>query len=316
MRRALLLLPILAAFAPALLADDEATVTANSLNVRRGPSTDEPVLFQLARGDRVRVLARRGEWYSVEVGEGASKRQGWAHSGYVRLDPATVPEAPATREARLEFVLDVDRSALELLEDDGRRWLGFEWARNDYPGSPDGPNEGEARAIARRLAGMVPERRVNTGPHRLPFDYEKISAQWVPVPGREGLKLHRFAAESFDAMRKAAAADGVTLRVLSAARTLEHQKRLAASNSNPEAVAQGTSTHNYGLAIDLAMSPGAGREFEEITTRPFTNVIGMRSSPVYKWMFFFGAEHGWYPYHNEPWHWEYNPEGLADRFPG
>ena len=45
-----------------------------------------------------------------------------------------------------------------------------------------------------------------------------------------------------------------------------------------------------------------------------SNVAGMRASPVYKWMLLRGAEFGWFPYGNEPWHWEYNPEDFRDRF--
>ena len=116
-------------------------------------------------------------------------------------------------------------------------------------------------------------------------------------------------------MRAAAQRDGVSLRLVSAARTPAQQKRLAGGNRNGAAVAQGVSAHNYGLAIDLAMSPGAATPLKEVTTRPFSNVMAMRSSPVHKWMFCFGREFGWYPYTNEPWHWEYNPEGLKARFP-
>ena len=116
-------------------------------------------------------------------------------------------------------------------------------------------------------------------------------------------------------MRRAAARQGVELKVVSAGRTPSHQARLRQGNKNAHALAQGVSAHSYGLAIDLAMSPGAGRTFAEVTTRPFSNVLLMRAAPAHKWMVLFGEEFGFYPYTHEPWHWEYNPPGLSERFP-
>jgi hypothetical protein len=37
-------------------------------------------------------------------------------------------------------------------------------------------------------------------------------------------------------------------------------------------------------------------------------------SPVHKWLFVNGEQYGWYPYQNEPWHWEYNPPGFRELF--
>ena len=49
-------------------------------------------------------------------------------------------------------------------------------------------------------------------------------------------------------------------------------------------------------------------------------VVRMRESPVHKWLLLRGEEFGWYPYQNEPWHWEYNPPGFREiywaDFPG
>jgi hypothetical protein len=81
---------------------------------------------------------------------------------------------------------------------------------------------------------------------------------------------------------------------------------------NPEAVAA-LSPHNLGVAIDLKMSVGKQR-YKEATTRPMQNVVDMRESPVHKWMFMRGAAYGWYPYQVEPWHFEYNPIGMRERF--
>jgi hypothetical protein len=61
---------------------------------------------------------------------------------------------------------------------------------------------------------------------------------------------------------------------------------------------------------------GGSQHFAEITTHPMSNVFAMRSSPVHKWLVFRGSWFGWYPYGNEPWHWEYNPPGFRDRYRG
>ena len=50
------------------------------------------------------------------------------------------------------------------------------------------------------------------------------------------------------------------------------------------------------------------------TSAKMGNIVRMYRSPVYKWMSLRGREFGWYPYRNEPWHWEYNPPGLKARF--
>ena len=84
----------------------------------------------------------------------------------------------------------------------------------------------------------------------------------------------------------------------------------------------------YGLAIDVRMGV-PGLPIKEINTRvnrataakagteaKMGNLVRMYRSPVYKWLSLRAREFGWYPYRNEPWHWEYNPPGLKARFEG
>ena len=59
-----------------------ATVTAASLNVRDAGSSAAALLGKLARGARVDVLGRDGDWYRVASGELA----GFVHGDYLRLD--------------------------------------------------------------------------------------------------------------------------------------------------------------------------------------------------------------------------------------
>jgi hypothetical protein len=67
------------------------------------------------------------------------------------------------------------------------------------------------------------------------------------------------------------------------------------------------------LAIDLAMSDGA-KTFAEPTTHPFSNVVGMRGSSVHKWMALYADAFGFFPFKQEPWHWEFNPPGFASKY--
>ena len=59
---------------------------------------------------------------------------------------------------------------------------------------------------------------------------------------------------------------------------------------------------------------------KETGTGSMPELVRMRESPVHKWLLLRGEEFGWYPYQNEPWHWEYNPPGFREiywaDFPG
>ena len=61
-----------------------ATVTATTLNVRAAGSGTAALLGQLARGTRVNVLARDGNWYRIASGT----LTGFVHGDYVRIDSA------------------------------------------------------------------------------------------------------------------------------------------------------------------------------------------------------------------------------------
>ena len=62
-------------------------VTATSLNLRPSPSTAEPAITQLPRGDRLEILDRLGNWYRVRAAGG----EGFVYADFVRLlDPTPV----------------------------------------------------------------------------------------------------------------------------------------------------------------------------------------------------------------------------------
>jgi hypothetical protein len=123
-------------------------------------------------------------------------------------------------------------------------------------------------------------------------------------------KLLDTACDAFVRMRDAALADGVALIVGAGWRSQETAEANAAASANSHAVAS-FSSHTLGLAMDLNLgAPGT----TEHRTAPMPGVMAMRSTDPYRWMLLRAQEHGWYPWHAEPWHWEYNPSGFRDAF--
>jgi hypothetical protein len=221
-------------------------------------------------------------------------------------------------------------STLDLLPGSrGEHYRRIPWHDDDFPGGARGPHEHEAERMAGELSRIRPERRLTSGrdpvvddrERHLPRMREFIESQLRPVPGTSGHRLNRHALEQFERMCAAAAADrgesgeGITLAPAGAPdtayRTPEQSQRSCAASGNSSAVAC-FSPHNLGLAIDLRMSHPARRYTETNTRMP--NVVAMRESPVHRWMFLHGERFGFYPYQNEPWHWEYNPPGFHDLF--
>jgi D-alanyl-D-alanine dipeptidase len=230
------------------------------------------------------------------------------------------------RALELKFIHDPKTSGLDVLGPElSQHFREFAWHENDFPGGPEGPNEQFADVMVDALDLMRPERRANSTRDAVVLRAEAtetvwnyITNQWVAVPEQERWMLNRHARESFVRMRAQAKAEGVDLIILSAHRNPLVAQRNAARAGNPNAVAS-FSSHSLGLAIDFQMSHG-GQKFGEASTRPMAEVVRMRESPVHKWLLLRGAEFGWYPYQNEPWHWEYNPPGFRDiywaDFPG
>jgi hypothetical protein len=185
--------------------------------------------------------------------------------------------------------------------------------------------------MAGELSAIRPERRANAGGDSvvnqadmaLPRMREYVESQLVEVPDLSGFRLNRHASAAFVRMRDAARADadpatgnGVELAPSGGAGSFYRTPAASAASSqasgNAAAVAS-YSTHNLGLAVDLRMSFD-GHNYQETTTRPMRNVVDMRQSPAHKFLFVRGARYGFYPYQNEPWHWEYNPPGFRELF--
>jgi hypothetical protein len=217
-----------------------------------------------------------------------------------------------------EFIHNPDKSAVDLLSADrAAHFRGLSWGQNDYPGN-GGPLGAEAIAMANELAVVNPQRRPNAGTTAVITEPERdanlsrLTGALKPVRDQPGHQLFSEAAEQFADMADIATLDGIELKILSSWRDPAVARANAAKAGNPAAVAA-FSSHSLGLAVDVKMS-GGSQHFAEITTHPMSNVFAMRSSPVHKWLVFRGVWWGWYPYGNEPWHWEYNPPGFRDRY--
>lgn len=224
------------------------------------------------------------------------------------------------RALELKFIHDPATSTLDLLGPErGEYYRNFDWQFGDYPGGPDGPNEQLVRNMDDELDLVRPERRANTGDvaaivreEATEDVWQYMVDEWVTVPVQPDYMLNRHAAEAFVKMHEQAKREGVDLVILSAHRTRKRAEANAARANNPAAVAS-FSSHSLGLAVDFKMSAG-DFQVEEISTRPMSNIVKMRESPVHKWLLLRGADFGWYPYQHEPWHWEYNPSGFREKF--
>jgi len=219
-----------------------------------------------------------------------------------------------------QFVHDPARSALDLLDPaSATRYRRIHWDPADYPGGPAGPNEDAARSMVRAMTAIIPERRPHKGAANVMTSEEltakaeaNIKANWTGIRGQPGQLLLTPAADAFEKMQQAAKLDGVDLSINNSFRSFAVAKAKAAAAANPEAQAS-FSAHSLGLAVDFNLTAGK-QHFAEVTTTPMQNVANMRSSPTHKWMALHGEEFGWYPFGNEPWHWEYNPPGFRDTF--
>ena len=105
-------------------------------------------------------------------------------------------------------------------------------------------------------------------------------------------KLLPPAATAWEAMRTAAAADGIDLKAIDSYRTWESQARAYEAHLRGEkkanVLAPGHSEHGNGLAVDVTNGSIIGTDDAEWT-----------------WLQDNAARFGWHPISNETWHWEF-----------
>jgi D-alanyl-D-alanine carboxypeptidase len=100
------------------------------------------------------------------------------------------------------------------------------------------------------------------------------------------------AADAWEEMRAAAAADGVDLQAIDTYRSYEVQEGAYQAHLRGEKAANvlppGESEHGNGLAVDITNGHLVG--------------VGDRE---YTWLRTHAAQYGWFPISNESWHWEF-----------
>ena len=147
---------------------------------------------------------------------------------------------------------------------------------------------------AAQLDAYVAEHRLEERNGRLDrSELQGITGGW---DGRD-FALIAPAAEAYEDMRAAAAADGVELRVIDAYRSWESQaaayEDYLAGRKNANVLPPGTSEHGKGMAID------------------FTNgAVLDEGDPEWEWLQANARNYGYYPIPNEAWHWDFKGRGA------
>ena len=67
--------------------------TSVFVNLRQGPSPSAKVIRVVAKGTKLRVVARKGRW--VQVTDPATSAKGWIYTGNANPPRSTKPSAPA-----------------------------------------------------------------------------------------------------------------------------------------------------------------------------------------------------------------------------
>ena len=157
-----------------------------------------------------------------------------------------------------------------------------------YPAGGTGATGGAMNPYGHQVGGFgsmsVPPALAAHGNGKVPRD------ALTPI-GQGGHVLYAPAATSFQAMRAAAARDGLELKITDSYRTYDQQVELAArkglSKNGGWAAVPGTSNHGWGLAVDA----------------------NVNDPKMFAWLQQHGHEYGWVQEASrEPWHWEFRPD--------
>ncbi|MGE5635222.1 MAG: peptidoglycan-binding protein, partial [Deltaproteobacteria bacterium] len=219
------------------------------------------------------------------------------------------------------FVKNPNVSTLDLLKD-GQYYKQFKWNDNDYVGGPKGPNEDKAVNLVSLLKSIILEDRVTLPPNAILLNatyqqdkikyndyFHKQTQQMKDFPSQ---RMNKHAIAWFDKMREAAKADGIEIVPFSVWRDPVVDEKRTKDAKNPYAI--GGISHALGVTADINLSDGNKQYKPEGATKPFSKVIDMRGSSIYKWLAIFAKDFNFHPYTHEPWHWEYNYKNFKDVF--
>jgi hypothetical protein len=250
------------------------------------------------------------------------------------LGRTTLELLPRAERARFEAIawVDLDYPGAKMLVKDTSEENLAQWqAKPEYVLFKvkdrhyiKGAHQAQAQALLDALMTVRPgggERRANTSKTAIltqkqfgkdPVAYDTYIRKELEDVRTESVKMNRHAAGHYFEMKEAAKKDAVRLSIGNAFRDRKVAEANAARVGNANAVAS-YSSHSLGLAMDLNLRVKGMAKAKEVSTA-MTNITSLLGAPAYKWMFMHGASFGFYQYRNEPWHWEYNPEGFRQTF--
>lgn len=98
-----------------------ATITVDTLRVRKAPSTSSDVLRNLDKGSKVEVLEKSGEWYKVKLSDG---NEAYVYAEYVKLEGNLTTDEKTDGNKKPENNVEVNVSSEEFkLEKDTRIYI-------------------------------------------------------------------------------------------------------------------------------------------------------------------------------------------------
>ncbi len=204
-----------------------------------------------------------------------------------------------------------------------------------YSGKDDWMNSPENLAIRKKV---YEQHVANTRALGKPFTYNLDSTQTREVD-HSGKVLLNDAADWLDKLLAQARSDlknkNVTIKILSGYRTAEnqfsgwvksfpayfywalHKKGLSRNDINGIAnyigmnlAAPGFSNHNHGLAVDFGAQEGANTFTVDTNPEHKHKIFWETKSLLWSWLNQHAATFHFYPYKQEPWHWEFNPGSV------
>ena len=94
-------------------AAEKGVVTADSLNIRKGPSTSYSVITKLPKGTVVNVESKNNGWYEVSLANG---EKGWASGNYIEIKEIVQQQGSILNDTYLRAEANWSSEKLELLK--------------------------------------------------------------------------------------------------------------------------------------------------------------------------------------------------------
>ncbi|GED59008.1 hypothetical protein BFO01nite_31400 [Brevibacillus formosus] len=107
----------------------QGTVLADSLRMRKGPSTSHEIVLSLPRGTRVDILKKQGDWLQARTSNGQT---GWVSATYIGDAKANAPVSKSTKSPGLKgkvIVIDPGHGGSDV-GTQGTKWNSMEKTLN------------------------------------------------------------------------------------------------------------------------------------------------------------------------------------------